>query len=58
MDEDDHHTNQTEHHQQQGLLMGSAPGAMEFGEKILFQLAVFATVNLMDDAAMLAFIFC
>lgn len=34
------------------------PNIWDLGEKVLFQLAVFATVNLIDDAALLAFIFC
>jgi|APCry1669190288_1035285.scaffolds.fasta_scaffold109315_2 hypothetical protein len=32
--------------------------AKELGGRVIFQLAIFATFNLMDDAAMLAFMFC
>ena len=42
----------------EGQLVWQAPSALEVGEKVLFRLAVFATFNLIDDAAMLAFMFC
>ena len=58
MDAGDHNTNLKESTSVDRQIALEGPNVMEFGEKVLFRLAVFATNNLIDDAAMLAFMFC
>jgi hypothetical protein len=58
MDTGDHSINHKASNALEEQITLSGPSVLELGEKVLFRLAVFATNNLIDDAAMLAFMFC